>query len=278
MNQNKFFKKHIPLGLSINDKSDWSKAREEYKTRFANRVGNFQVELFKIFGYDLIGENTKSITSDYMNIYAYPEELDYDDVAPKPANYFRIDAFLRTESQPFEFPEEFRKKIQPNDKLVYISLGSMGSINVSLMKRIVGALKDTPHKYIVSKGAKHEEYDLPDNMYGEKFLPQTNVLPLVDLVITHGGNNTVTESFGLGKPMIVMPLFGDQIDNAARIMDKKFGIRIQPSSFQPEELVDAVNKLLFDEELKQRLEQVKVRVQKSNSKMKACEMIESLVK
>jgi UDP:flavonoid glycosyltransferase YjiC (YdhE family) len=60
-------------------------------------------------------------------------------------------------------------------------------------------------------------------MWGESYVPQTRVLSLVDSVITHGGNNTVTETFSFGKSM---PLFVDQFDNAQRIEEKGYGIRL----------------------------------------------------
>jgi UDP:flavonoid glycosyltransferase YjiC (YdhE family) len=61
------------------------------------------------------------------------------------------------------------------------------------MRRVIGCLADTAHRYIVSKGPRHAEIELASNMWGAEFLPQTSVIPQADLVITHGGNNTTTE-------------------------------------------------------------------------------------
>ena len=60
-------------------------------------------------------------------------------------------------------------------------------------------------------------------MWGAEFLPQTTIMPQVDLVITHGGNNTTTEALHFGKPMVLLPLFWDQYDNAQRVDELGFG-------------------------------------------------------
>ena len=159
--------------------------------------------------------------SPYLNVYAFPEELDYNDIKPLPKHYFRFDNLMRSDiidnTEKFEIPEKLRDR---PGKLVYLSFGTMCAVDIELMKRLVSILAESKHRFIVSKGPLHDKYELADNMWGQKTVPQMQVLPLVDLVITHGGNNTVCESFFFGKPMIVMPFFGDQTDNAQRIHEK----------------------------------------------------------
>ena len=102
------------------------------------------------------------------------------------------------------------------------------------------------------------------------------IIPLVDLFITHGGNNSIAESFYFGKPMIILPLYGDQYDNAQRIQDKGFGIRLNPFKCTSKDLLDAIDKLIYDEDLKLRLEKVSQRLQNSKSNEKAAELIEKI--
>src|SRR6185436_12723330 len=144
--------------------------------------------------------------------------------------------------------------------LIYLSLGSLGSADVGLMQRLVDLLATTEHRVIVSKGPLADEIRLHDNMTGAGFLPQPAILPQVDLVITHGGNNTVVESFHHGKPMIVLPLFWDQVDNAQRVHETGFGRRLATYDFEDGELPGAVDELLADEALRARLSSVSSRM------------------
>jgi UDP:flavonoid glycosyltransferase YjiC (YdhE family) len=114
-------------------------------------------------------------------------------------------------------------------------------------------------------------------MAGEEFLPQTSILPQVDAVITHGGNNTVTECLHFGKPMVVLPIFWDQHDNAQRIEETGFGARLDTYRHSGEELTGAIDRLLADGELRARLAVTSVRLRSARGTERAADLIESVL-
>jgi UDP:flavonoid glycosyltransferase YjiC (YdhE family) len=140
----------------------------------------------------------------------------------------------------------------------------------------VEALADTQHRYVVSQGPQHAEYELADNMAGEEFLPQVTLLPQVDLVITHGGNNTTTESLHFGKPMVLLPIFWDQHDNAQRIDETGFGVRLETYSLADDALPAAIDRLLADRDLHARLAPLAKRLQESPGTELAAQLIEQV--
>jgi MGT family glycosyltransferase len=212
--------------------------------------------------------------SPWANLYLYPEEADYARARPLEGSWTRLDSCVRGTEEAWDEPDGFRADGQ---KLVYLSLGSLGSADVDLMRKLVEELAASPHRFVVSKGPQHELFELAENMTGAEFLPQASILPRVDLVVTHGGNNTVTESFFFGKPMVVLPLFWDQYDNAQRVHELGFGNRLDTYGHDPGELLGAIDRLLADEQLAERLRLMSARLQADPGTVRAADLIERIV-
>jgi MGT family glycosyltransferase len=212
-------------------------------------------------------------SSDALNLWLYPSEADYSRARPLDGSWHNLETSVRATDEPWQLPERLASSDEP---LVYLSLGSLGSGDVELMRKLIGSLADAPYRVIVSKGPQHAELELAGNMAGAEFLPQTSILPQVDAVITHGGNNTVTECLHFGKPMVVPPLFWDQYDNAQRVQETGLGIRLDTYGHEPGELMGAVDGLLADAPLRERLAAMSRRLRAAPGTEKAAGLIERL--
>jgi UDP:flavonoid glycosyltransferase YjiC (YdhE family) len=213
--------------------------------------------------------------SGILNLYVYPEVIDYTARRPMDTTWQRLDSSVRATDAEIELPARIRDR-PAGSALIYLSLGSLGSADVELMRRLVSVLADTPHRYIVSMGPQHAAYELAANMWGAEFLPQTKLIPLVDVVITHGGNNTTTEAFHFGKPMIILPLFWDQYDNAQRVDETGFGVRLGTYAFEDGELPGAIDRLLGDGALRVRLTGIGTEIRARDGVARAAEAIEAV--
>ncbi len=257
-------------GLPMRDSSQWDDFRAEY----ARQVGEMQAS-FSSFcverGAPPLGELEMIHESPWLNLMLYPRELDYPRSRELPASWHNLETCVRATDQPWTPPDSEGRS------LVYVSLGSLGSADVPLMRRLTDVLGRTPHRYVVSKGPQHQEFELADNMVGTEFLPQVSVLEHVDAVITHGGNNTVTECMWFGKPMVVLPIFWDQHDNAQRVHETGYGVRLGTYSFDEDELVQALGVVLTDEALRARCAAASRRLRERSGTVVAADLIEDVV-
>ena len=256
-------------GLPADDRSEWDAFRSEYDRTHR--------ELWTAFNEWSVEQGAEPLPElDFihegdLNLYVFPELLDYTGARPLGGNWHRLDSSVRETDEDFTLPFE-----RNEGSLVYFSLGSLGSSDVELMQRVIDVLATTPHQFIVSMGPLHDEIKLGANMWGAEFLPQTTIIPLCDLVITHGGNNTTTEALHFGKPMIVLPLFWDQYDNAQRVDELGYGVRLSTYTFTDEELTGAIARLLGDTGLRARLAAAGEEIRRRDGLRKAADLIEQL--
>ncbi len=255
-------------GYPTDDSSGWQEFRDEYRRVHGEMHADFD-EFARELGCPPLPELEFIHRSSHLNLFLYPEDADYERSRPLGPMWERLDSCVRKEPGDFEVP--------PGDgPLVYLSLGSLGSADVELMQRLVDLLAAGGYRAIVSKGPQHDQIELREGQTGAELVPQPALLPAVDAVITHGGNNTVTECLHFGKPMVVLPLFWDQYDNAQRMDELGLGVRLPTFDFEDAQLGEAIERLLADEGLAGRLKEISSRLQASPGTERAADCIEGV--
>jgi MGT family glycosyltransferase len=256
-------------GYPTGDRSGWDEFREEYRRVHADLHADFD-EFARERGCPPLPELEFIHRSSYLNLFLYPEAADYERSRPLGSMWERLGSCVRKEgAREFEIPKG-------DGPLVYLSLGSLGSADVELMQRIVDLLAEGGYRAIVSKGPQHEQIELRDGQAGAELVPQPALLPRVDAVITHGGNNTVTECLHFGKPMVVLPLFWDQYDNAQRMDELVLGVRLRSFEFEDAQLGAALDRLVADEALARRLKEIARELQANPGTERAADWIEGV--
>ena len=253
-------------GYPADDKAGWDEFRAEFRRTHKAMHQDFDA-FCRERGAPPLPELEFMHTSPLLNLYLYPDEVDYARARPLDDTWHNLQTSVRATDAPYEPP------LGP-EPLIYLSLGSLASGDVDLMRTLIKTLAGTPYRFVVSKGPQHDQLELAPNMTGAEFLPQVSILPHVDLVITHGGNNTVTESLRFGRPMVLLPVFWDQYDNAQRMHETGFGIRLDTYAHQPEELTGAIARLLADAPLHARLNALSSRLAAAPGTVKAADLIE----
>jgi UDP:flavonoid glycosyltransferase YjiC (YdhE family) len=168
---------------------------------------------------------------------------------------------------------------QADKPLLYISFGSLGAGDTELLKRIIAAVASLPYRALVNVGDYPDAYQAPPpNVHLASWYPQPSVIPQVDAVIHHGGNNSFTECLYFGKPALILPYVWDGHDNATRVQETGHGLKLHRYDWSEAELAQALETLLTDTAMQAKLAATRAHMQAQDGPQKAAGLLDGLLR
>jgi UDP:flavonoid glycosyltransferase YjiC (YdhE family) len=148
--------------------------------------------------------------------------------------------------------------------VVYTTLGTVFNQARQTFECVIDALADKDVDLVVTLGRNFDPQDFgpqPENVHLERYIPQSQILPLCSAVICHGGYGTLMASLTNGLPMLFLPMSADQGLGAQRGADLGVGLsmathfygdeqvaHLGPDDLDPAQLRLAVERLLEEPE------------------------------
>jgi Erythromycin biosynthesis protein CIII-like, C-terminal domain len=138
------------------------------------------------------------------------------------------------------------------DPLVYMSFGTevpTMPFFPDLYRAAIAALAGHGLRVLVTIGDKADPAELgelPAGVHVERWVPQAAVMPHAVAMVGHGGSGSTLTALTWGLPMVLLPLFADQPDNARAVDAAGAGIVLEGGPPALAGLAEAVRRLLDD--------------------------------
>ncbi|CAD5213344.1 unnamed protein product [Bursaphelenchus xylophilus] len=253
---------------------DASEARG-FWTRFENVFGFLYAEKYIFPGFlGSIGEAYEVFDSnlDYRDLIANSsffwvntdEFVDF----PRPIShkYVNIGGFgMRKNGKNSVLEPKYQKIFQKAVKgAIYMSFGSVAQSQLmpaEMKSAFLEAFKEFPEVQFIWKYENESDHITANysNVHVERWLPQREIIshPKALIFITHGGMNSITEATYAGIPLICVPLFGDQLRNAAMVQAKGTAKVINKFDLvNKEKIVEVLTEVLNDKRYKLRAQEL----------------------
>jgi hypothetical protein len=141
----------------------------------------------------------------------------------------------------------------PKDKpLIWFAMGSSGTPEI--VAEILSGFAGKPYSVVSPVRSLLEKLmpQVPENVVLTDFLPAHKVNPMADLSVIHGGIGTVMTACLSGTPVVGVGMQPEQEVNLECLVRKGFAIRISKRHLTAGSIIEAVDKLLGDEEAKRK--------------------------
>jgi UDP:flavonoid glycosyltransferase YjiC (YdhE family) len=173
-------------------------------------------------------------TSPYLTLF--PASLEDPQGSRPPVTHRFRDPAARPASEPL--PDWWPGDAGP---LVYVSFGSViGSMPIAgrIFAAVLEAVAELPARVLLTIGNETDAGALgpaPANVHVERWVPQAQVSGHASAVVCHGGSGTTLGALAAGLPLVVVPLFADQPENARRVAATGAGVAVGPGDEAPRE-------------------------------------------
>ncbi|GAB2976397.1 glycosyltransferase [Saccharothrix stipae] len=147
---------------------------------------------------------------------------------------------------------------------VYFTLGTVfNTESGDLFGRVLTGLSDLPVEVVATVGRHIDPAEFGEQRPGvriSRFVPQAEVLPHCDVVVSHGGSGSVVGALAHGLPVVLLPLGADQPQNAEQCLRLGVGQELDPVGATPGDVRDAVAEVLADPGYRRAAERVRAEI------------------
>jgi MGT family glycosyltransferase len=126
-------------------------------------------------------------------------------------------------------------------------------------ERALAGLRELPWRVVVTVGREIDPQSLgpqPSNVLLRSYVPQSQLLPHCNLVVSHGGSGSVLGALSHGLPMVLLPMGADQTLNAARARQLQVAEVLDPVGATPGAVKVAATRVMADPTYVQNAEQI----------------------
>lgn len=133
---------------------------------------------------------------------------------------------------------------------LYLTLGTVfNTESGDLLARALEGLRALPANLLVTVGPGLEPAELgpqPPHVRVERYVPQAEVLPHCDLVVSHAGSGSLLGALAHGLPSVLVPIGADQPLNAERGAALGVAEVLDALALTPQSVRDAAARVLGD--------------------------------
>lgn len=165
--------------------------------------------------------------------------------------------------------------------IAYLTMGTISNLGVDdLFRAVIEATSDLVSDLIVSVGPNGDPAALgsqPNHVRLERYVPQTKLLPLCDLVVSHAGAGTTLAALQFGVPQLLLPQHGHSQERTAAAVERVGAARVlRPGEADRSSLAQAAGATLNDQGFREAAARVSAEIASLPGPEFAAELIAAL--